>query len=60
MHVHAPLDAPPARGGLVDGEVVARAVAERDEEETEQARSLLQFVTQFKDRLHCYLKFVSD
>jgi len=31
-----------------------------NEEETEQARSLLQFVTQFKDRLHRYLKFVGD
>ena len=38
MHVHAPLDAPPARAGLVDGEVVARSVAERDEDAPERRR----------------------
>jgi hypothetical protein len=25
-----------------------------------QAQSLLQFVTQFKDRVHCFLKFIGD
>jgi hypothetical protein len=38
MDVHAPLDAPPARAGLVDGEVVPRSVAERDEDAPERRR----------------------
>jgi hypothetical protein len=37
-----------------------RSVCDSTGEAAGQARSLLQFVTQFKDRLHCYLKFIGD